>query len=187
METDKMGGIEEIFPQRMKEYREEAGLSQKEIADKLGFNRVTYIYYESGNRQPGYSFLRDFSKMSGWSPSYLLGLSEYRTLEQEADAAQLHGDGKSIEAATMIRHTAKSLLDRYNAGNNHIYEDYLEPLAHICEYIDSSKEYLVYGEDGSGRSWKNASWSDVNKAADTYRAVNTLLSSFLPDQPQRRQ
>lgn len=188
METSKTSGIEEVFPQRMKEYREVTGKSQKDIADQLGFNRVTYIYYESGNRQPGYTFLRDFSKLSGWSPSYLLGLSKYRTLTEESDAAQLHGDDKAVEAATIIRQTAKSLLDRYNAGENRIYNDYLEPLARVCESIDRTQEYLVYGENefGRGRTWKNASQVDVDQALETYQAVATLLSSFLPEMPQRR-
>ena len=76
----------EVFPKRMKEYREGANLSQKEIAEQLRINRVTYIYYENGDREPGYQFLRKFSRLSGWSPSYLIGLSIYKTTEQEVDA-----------------------------------------------------------------------------------------------------
>ena len=69
---------EDIFPQRMREYRIDKNWTQQEMADRLGINRVTYIYYESGKRQPGYIFVRDFSKLSGWSADYLLGLSDIK-------------------------------------------------------------------------------------------------------------
>lgn len=144
MENTKKYITEDIFPQRMREYREENGLSQKDIAEKLGINRVTYIYYESGKRQPGFTILHDFSVMSGWTPSYLLGLSEHRTLDQEADAAQLHGDTRTVEAAALIRQTAKNLLDRTNKGENDAltYDIFLKPLARLCDQVDKIQKYI---------------------------------------------
>ena len=135
---------DDIFPQKMKEFREESGLNQKDIADKLGINRVTYIYYESGKRQPGYVFLRDFSKLSGWTPSYLLGLSEHRTLDQEADALQMQGDEKAIEASSLIRHTAINLLSRINKGEDDAptYDVFLEPLARLCDQVNRIQKYI---------------------------------------------
>ena len=69
---------EDIFPQRMREYRTDHKLSQQKIADTLGVHRATYSGYETGIREPSASFIRDFSKLSGWTPSYLLGLSNIK-------------------------------------------------------------------------------------------------------------
>lgn len=165
-----------IFTQRMKEYREEAKLSQQDIADKLEVKRASYAHYESGNRQPGYSFLRDFSKLSGWSPSYLLGLSKYKTLEHEADAAQLalEGDPGVAEAAVQVRQTAKNLLNRYNAGEAGVYVDYLELLARLCERIDSSQKYLIYKKDEcGGMAWGKQAY--IPRIFEVYKEIDAML------------
>ena len=75
-----------IFQRRMKEYRIKVGLNQQEIADLLEIKRAAYAHYENGNRQPGLKFFSDFIKLSGWTPSYLLGLSPHQTIEKEVDA-----------------------------------------------------------------------------------------------------
>ena len=177
MEAELMGQIDGVFPQRMREYREEAGLNQKEIADKLCVNRVTYIYYESGKRQPGYVFVRDFSRLSGWSPSYLLGLSQYRTLDQEADAFQLTPEGASeaAAAASLIRQTAKKLLDRYNKGEERIFSDYLEPLANVCNQVDNIQRYFSYEKAPSNKIVKEAYADFDDQFQAAYKACNALL------------
>lgn len=184
---------ENMFAQRMKEYREEAGLNQQEIADKLGVKRAAYAHYESGNRQPGFSFLGDFSKLSGWTPSYLLGLSEHRTLDQEADAAKLarQGDPEAVEAAALIRQTAKNLLNRANKGENDAptYDVFLKPLARLCDQVDKIQKYISgYSIDERGNITRSVSaelWDptdndkevlEIFKAA--YEASNDLMKGF---------
>ena len=167
----------EMFSQRMKEYRTEAGLSQLEIAKKLGVNRTAYAHYETGNRQPGLSFLSDFSNLSGWSPSYLLGLSQYRTLDQEADAFQLTPEGASeaAAAASLIRQTAKKLLDRYNKGEERIFSDYLEPLANVCNQVDNIQRYFSYEKAPSNKIVKEAYADFDDQFQAAYKACNALL------------
>lgn len=63
--------------QRLKELREEAGMTQKEVAAKLGINSVTYLHYEKSQRQPSLSMLADMAKLFDISVDYLLGLSDY--------------------------------------------------------------------------------------------------------------
>ncbi len=63
--------------QRLKELREEAGMTQKEVAAKLGINSVTYLHYEKSQRQPSLSMLADMAKLFDVSVDYLLGLSDY--------------------------------------------------------------------------------------------------------------
>ena len=66
-----------ILGQRLKELREEMGLTQKQLSEKLQMNSVTYLHYEKGQREPPLSVLADMSKFFGVSVDFLLGLTDY--------------------------------------------------------------------------------------------------------------
>ena len=63
-----------ILGQRLKELREDKGLTQKEIAEKFQIHSVTYLHYEKAQREPPLSLLADFAVFFGVSVDYLLGL-----------------------------------------------------------------------------------------------------------------
>ncbi len=63
--------------QRLKELREEKGLTQNQLAEKLGINSVTYLHYEKEQREPPLSLLAEIAKFYGVTVDYLLGLSDY--------------------------------------------------------------------------------------------------------------
>ena len=65
------------FGKRLKELREENNLTQKELAEKLGINAVTYLHYEKEQRQPALELIADISVFYGVSVDYLLGLKDY--------------------------------------------------------------------------------------------------------------
>lgn len=62
---------------RLKELRIASGLTQKQLADILGINSVTYLHYEKEQREPPLSLLADMAKFFDVSVDYLLGLTEY--------------------------------------------------------------------------------------------------------------
>ena len=61
-----------IFPQRLKELRLKKGLTQKDIADLVHVNRVTYTNWESGNRKPSYENLSMLACIFDVSIDFLL-------------------------------------------------------------------------------------------------------------------
>ena len=65
-----------ILGERLKELREERGLTQRELARELGINSVTYLHYEKEQREPPLALLADFAKFYGVSVDYLLGLKD---------------------------------------------------------------------------------------------------------------
>lgn len=68
----------EIFlGKRLKELREERGYTQKQLADLLKINSVTYLHYEKAQREPPLSLLADFAAFYGVSVDYLLGIKDY--------------------------------------------------------------------------------------------------------------
>ena len=69
--------MEIYLGQRLKELREEKGFTQKQLAQTLGINSVTYLHYEKEQREPPLTLLADIAKFYGVSVDYLLGLSDY--------------------------------------------------------------------------------------------------------------
>ena len=68
----------EIFlGKRLRELRIEKGLTQKQIAEKLNLNSVTYLHYEKSQREPPLSVLADMAKFFDVSTDFLLGLCDY--------------------------------------------------------------------------------------------------------------
>lgn len=68
----------EIFlGKRLRELRESNGLTQKQLAEKLNINSVTYLHYEKEQREPPLSLLADIAKFYDVSVDYLLGLTDY--------------------------------------------------------------------------------------------------------------
>ena len=65
-----------ILGARLKELREECGLTQKEVAMRLGLNSVTYLHYEKDQREPPLGVLADMAAFFGVSVDYLLGLRD---------------------------------------------------------------------------------------------------------------
>lgn len=72
-----------MFPYRLKELREEKGLTQEELALMLGLKRQSISNYENGGRQPDYNTLIKIADFFGVTVDYLVGHSDFRTREEE--------------------------------------------------------------------------------------------------------
>ena len=66
-----------MLGKRLKELREERGLTQKQLSEALGLNSVTYLHYEKEQREPPLTLLVEFAKFFEVSTDYLLGLKDY--------------------------------------------------------------------------------------------------------------
>ena len=58
---------------RLKEIRKSKGLTQKQIADYLGFNPSVYSRYEAGEREPSIPTLIQLSRFLGVSIDSIVG------------------------------------------------------------------------------------------------------------------
>lgn len=68
--------MEILLGKRLKELREERGLTQRELSAILNLNSVTYLHYEKSQREPSLSVLVDMAKFFDVSCDYLLGLTD---------------------------------------------------------------------------------------------------------------
>ena len=62
-----------IFSERLKELRLEKDLSQKEVADLVHVNRVTYTNWERGKREPSFENLIKLADLLEVSLDWLFG------------------------------------------------------------------------------------------------------------------
>lgn len=61
---------------RLKEVRERLGLSQTEVAKKLGVTRQAYNHYEHGKRDPDTAMLQQIADLYNVSTDYLLSKTD---------------------------------------------------------------------------------------------------------------
>lgn len=67
---------ESAIGQKIRQFREKAGLSQEQVAKKLGLNRVSYTQLEQGNRKVMAGELVEIAKVFNTTPDVLLGVRE---------------------------------------------------------------------------------------------------------------
>lgn len=65
-----------LLAKRLKRLREELGLTQAELAEKLNIKRATYARYETGENKPKHQTLKKIAKFYGVSVEYLLAEEE---------------------------------------------------------------------------------------------------------------
>jgi len=64
------------FPFRLRFLRERAGLSQQELADRVGLSKSSVNMYERGEREPGIESLEAFADLFNVDMDYLVGRSD---------------------------------------------------------------------------------------------------------------
>ena len=62
--------------ERIREARKAAGLTQKQLAEKIGVKHVSVSYYENGTVSPTYDQIQAIADATGVSVGYLLGIGE---------------------------------------------------------------------------------------------------------------
>jgi len=64
------------FGEKLKELRKEKGLSQKALAEQLGYNQSMICFWERGTNEPTESAIRKTALFFKVSADYLLGLTD---------------------------------------------------------------------------------------------------------------
>lgn len=65
-----------MFAERLRKLREERGLSQQQLAERVNMARVTITMYEAGEREPDFETLAKLAQVLGASTDYLLGRTD---------------------------------------------------------------------------------------------------------------
>lgn len=95
--------ITEVFAKRLKELREDSGLNQSQLAEKLGVSRGSISYYENQDRTPDIVFLDKVSTFFGVSLNYLLGHSANKEEKNEEIGVRLGLSDEAIKKLERMR------------------------------------------------------------------------------------
>lgn len=96
------------FNENLKEARLKSGLSQKDVAEKIGVAKSTYSLYESGNREPNVNTIKKIADFLKVSADSLLGLED----EPTTIAAHFDGDEYTEEELDEIRQFAEFVKNK---------------------------------------------------------------------------
>ncbi len=71
-----------MISDKLKEIRESHNLNKREMSKKLGVPYTTYNNYETGQREPGSTFLIKFSQIFGTTIDYIMENTPSETIEE---------------------------------------------------------------------------------------------------------
>ena len=67
--------------ERLKELRKQQGLTQVQVAERLGLSKAVLSSYEVASRHPSYDILIKMAALYGVTTDYLLGLDNRRLID----------------------------------------------------------------------------------------------------------
>lgn len=93
-------------PERLVEVREYFGYTRKRLADELGRPYRTITKYETGEREPGHSYIVEIAKKFNVSTDYILGVSDSMVANEKnspsADKSAPGDDAISLEESNRL-------------------------------------------------------------------------------------
>lgn len=101
-----MGNFQNVF----KQLRISSGLTQQEVADKLGISRSTIGMYETGAREPDYATLETIADFFNVDIDYLLGRTNKTTVLPES-TYYLNDDARDLAQFMFENPEYKVLFD----------------------------------------------------------------------------
>lgn len=102
-----------MLPERLKSLRKEANLTQKEVAEKLGFDQKSYSFWENGKRNP--KNIQQIADFFNVSTDYLLGNTDIKSKNLETDLNKTLDTVKSFDGKPITdsdRETIREILKR---------------------------------------------------------------------------
>lgn len=97
------------FPNVFKYLRAKSGLTQQQMADKLGLSRSTIGMYENGEREPSFEILENIADMFNVDMNYLIGRKE--STEIIPDSYYLNKDARDMAQFLFENPEYKVLFD----------------------------------------------------------------------------
>ncbi|GEM_PF-930788 len=112
------------FPERLKKLRQALGLSQKELAERLGLHIMTISRYERGKINPSFKFIELLKEKFKVNPQWLLS-----------------GEGQMfLEPSTVVRNDVVKVYDIKHLPLEEIMEDLAEKA--LMEVLQENREEL---------------------------------------------
>lgn len=135
--TVSINNIKMVFYKRLKNLRKEYGITQIELAKKLGISSVAISLYESGKRLPQPEILNEIANYFNVSTEYLLGETDKRYEKNKKNKNR-----KFNFQTDLIREVWKNYLD-----NEFKLKGYFHIIGKTINTSDMSEEIQVIFPD----------------------------------------
>lgn len=122
---------------RIKELREQTGMSARKFAEIIGIKYTTYYGYENGTREPGSQTVTKICNYFGCTADYLLGLSDDPKgyfEEKETSPAPAKAETKEVTREELI--SVLRTLHVLDSSTDSLSDADLSFLAHVVALID---------------------------------------------------
>ena len=100
-----MNKTTEIFISRLDQARKEKGLTQRELANRVGVTEVSMSRYVNGARVPKGPIVVNIAKALGVSVDYLVGTSSVKKRQTNADRIRNMSDEELAEFLITLKNT----------------------------------------------------------------------------------
>lgn len=105
--------MEVNFSQRLKHLREDKGLIQRELAEKLNVSRATITQYENNNRFPDQEMLKKIASFFNVSIDYLLGMTDIRKIKQNSNTKEKEDPNPLLKDFENLSPESQKELEKY--------------------------------------------------------------------------
>lgn len=129
-----------MFATTLTRLRDASGMSQQQVADKLGIARATYSNLESGKKSPDLEQINAIADLFEVSPAILIGSDAYRVDALELDEIELDQSSQDIKPREVIKEKVETLrevllyvLDKVGAKPN-VGETVLYKLLYFIDF-----------------------------------------------------
>lgn len=132
-----------VFPERLKQLRVEAKLTQQQMAEAFNIKQPTYAQWETGRTKPKGETLERFADFFNVSTDYLLGKTQPK---KELSVFPERLRQLRAESNLTQRELARSLdisQQSINSWENGERKPKIEAITNIAEYFNVSPKYLI--------------------------------------------
>lgn len=136
------------FAERLVETRESLGMTQRELAIKLGITPTRLNYWEKGKREPDMLYIKALAEALGVTADWLIcaeNAKKYIIASKEAMQVAYKYDALDLPGQTLVRLVVDHETERVKQGNGHAGPSVREALGEPSE-SPAARPDLAQGE-----------------------------------------
>ena len=174
-ENNDIREVVDLFAQRLKELRTKEAISQKALADKIGFSQQSIAKWEMDTATPSPDIISKLADIFDVSTDYLLGRTDMPRMRLDRLYELRREKGYTKDD---IRGRFGFTIEEYNYYENGIKKPPFDFLEKLAELYEVSIDYLM------GRS--NEKTPANNGERDKYeQAVTEIMAGLTEEQKQQ--
>lgn len=124
------------FAERLVETRESLGMTQRELAIKLGITPTRLNYWEKGKREPDMLYIKALAEALGVTADWLIcaeNAKKYIIASKEAMQVAYKYDALDLPGQSLVRLVVDHETERVKQGNGHVSPSVREALGEVSE------------------------------------------------------